>query len=1496
MGSCQLYPHCVNQKGEVVESKLFRDLYNYTSDRQLANEFYGVGINQEFLDKVREEAEFDENGEITFNSLRKLAGLNVDKEKVLNKLNEEIKSGKYSYEDAITKLQEFNRNNQFKDEYLATIEQIGDNKYKLSVVEKNSKTEEALHKEISNRNLQDRIIYRLRQLGVDVSFLENSPFLGRYSTKNAKQTAEGLYQLITLSSNEYTDQTLAEEAGHFAIGALGKSPLVERLLKLLTPELQRQILGDEYDSKVLGPNPAREVAGVLVGRALNKEVDKNTPWQNLVSKIVNLAKRIFYTISRDTVSRDLVTAEAIAKNIAQGLMSPNFMGNVETALQHQEVLYDDTESVNVSTFKEAIRLLKQQVEQMKQINSKQAAKYQAILDHVENRRKLVGSAQSDSQAIEGITEALLLMVDQMVEEIPALLDSVKFEDRADFNTNMSRNAKNLRIVRTYVKTANDLINLVKLRTGKIEGNRRLTDIENVHIMDKYGGFDVVHLLDVVDRLEKSLTGREGIVPTLVDKERALYIKFLESAYGNTYIYRAARVIFKTEESLKNKKIWKGLRRIDTGEKKKVYTRFVNRQVAENIPLEKYVDHMQNDITYFEKWLASMSNSSDLVHQISDKVAKEANKRADDLTNQDWDHLRSIKARLSKLGIHNTEIFMERSAIDGTLTGNIITELNRGDWETAYAKFKEKAKEDFKKDYPNIDQQTELNKSIIWGSWYKNKVKREFHDIHSTWNDSLKMYEPNRDSDITSPEQVSYTNRTYIEKIQSNPAIEALLKEYIELKKDIDKRLPEGSSPWYRAPQFKGTFSNKVRNRKVTTNTGRAVLSTLRKTLRDIFCEDCDDTEFGSDQTYDTVQEDTFDNAFDVEMEKIHRVPLYGINKMRDMSQLSTDLFHSTLAYSGMANTHAALGAIVDVMEVGSEVLMNRKIGSTTEREKNKIGYVSKSYSRYQKFLDKQVYLIGQPKINITRKIVLNKIANFLNSISRAIFLGGNVAGGIVNTGTGSIEIFKEAATGQYFDLKDWVAANKLYFKSLPANIAAVGSNFKQDEVSLFMRHFNVLNNSRSKHRDFHTNDSWIVNALEDSLYLPYKTGDHYMQSISYLSLANHIKVYDSSGKEMTLFEAYSRKGLDDAKGSENKELGLTYGIKDITFKNKDDIDKYYMLKNIIEQVNEYNTNNANNPILGATINLSYEEEQLLESLGYGLQDVIENPKTVTDLQNILTSYTWNQTDESDFMNKAREINIRLHGIYNSYDGVAFQQSIYGQLLLSMRQYALGLLERRISASKFNTMLGEETEGTLTTLAKVALACNTDESIGTFSTIMAIMCPFRKKEKEALKNYGFSDTQIHNLKRNWFDGVFIMALWALSALTAAGDDDDEDDTIVGLAHYFFTRWAREQSAFNTPYGIREEGNSVANLTPSALSGLVYIYDTIDLSIGAFTHSRNSKDGKEYYYSQGKKGWYDKKDPKYQYKILSKVPYWRLTYLLNSPYEATKSYKYGQKVNN
>ena len=35
-----------------------------------------------------------------------------------------------------------------------------------------------------------------------------------------------------------------------------------------------------------------------------------------------------------------------------------------------------------------------------------------------------------------------------------------------------------------------------------------------------------------------------------------------------------------------------------------------------------------------------------------------------------------------------------------------------------------------------------------------------------------------------------------------------------------------------------------------------------------------------------------------------------------------------------------------------------------------------------------------------------------------MFIGGNVIGGMVNTGTGIIEVFKETATGEYYNLDD----------------------------------------------------------------------------------------------------------------------------------------------------------------------------------------------------------------------------------------------------------------------------------------------------------------------------------------------------------------------------------------------------------------------------------------------------------------------------------------------
>ena len=71
---------------------------------------------------------------------------------------------------------------------------------------------------------------------------------------------------------------------------------------------------------------------------------------------------------------------------------------------------------------------------------------------------------------------------------------------------------------------------------------------------------------------------------------------------------------------------------------------------------------------------------------------------------------------------------------------------------------------------------------------------------------------------------------------------------------------------------------------------------------------------------------------------------------------------------------------------------------------------------------------------------------------------------------------------------------------------------------------------------------------------------------------------------------------------------------------------------------------------------------------------------------------WNESDEAAYQMKTREITNRMHGIYNNIDKNTFQQTIYGNLLLAMRGYALGMIERRFGSSKYSVVLKRETSG------------------------------------------------------------------------------------------------------------------------------------------------------------------------------------------------------------
>lgn len=1474
--SCSLKCHVRNPKGEVVESRLFNDLLHYTSNnRELTKEYYGVGTNQEFLDKVQEKAKFDKNGQITLQSLRELTDLKtyVEDKALLDMLNKDIGAGIYDYGEAMPKLQYFNRNSQFNDEFLATLEQTKDGKYRLHVVKNNRVNLNALTKTISDRTLQDRILYYLNRAGVDVEFIEHDEKVGgRYSTKNAKRTADGLYRLIQVAKGEHIDEDLAEEAGHFAVGALGNSPLVTRLMNLLTPEVQKKLIGSkEIEGKYLGNQSRRELAGYLVGRAIAGHIDERAPWQSLLHRIVNKIKRIFANIIGNNILRDATEIESIADRIASGFMSPDFSGDVQASLKTNESLYSAKDSFNTKIFKTVANRLYLQAQEMANIDRSLYTKFNNIAGQVVAGRGNTQGAGvlSDYIALEGITESVSLLSDLMRGEIPDLLASIDFDNTADFNTNMVRNARALRVLRTFTRNALAIINEVNSATTNIQGADRLQgDLDRVQIVDSDGQKHTYNLLEITDKLSQLLTGKEGLINQLKNKETQYFTKFCENAYGSKYVNRSARVLFD----------WKK-------EHGSSLIRFVG---DEKIPIADLINDMESDIGIFDRWLGSMSNNPDVIGQIADKTTKLANKWADDLTNKAWDELRMLQRELQEIGLSNTDIFCEVSARTGELTGNIVSRYVWGDYEADWAEFKKKCAENFKAAHPEIENMTDFERSVLWDSYFK-PLARTWHKgdgaspAHSQWSEEEQRYIPSDD----------YLSQQYINTIESNPERLKWLNKYMQLKKSLDSRLPEGSTNSVRMPQFKGTFMNRVRNRRLTDNAASAFGGSIRTALRETFCESSEDTEYGSDQTYNNIEEDIFQNKLAFEKEKLNRLPIYGINKLKDMTEISTDLFQSTLAYAGMANTYAAFDTIVDTLEVGSEVLNRRKVGGIYTESENKANK-SRAYNRYLKFLDKQVYGISTKKIKIGKGLVINKVAGFLSGLASKVFLGGNVPGGMVNLGTGAIEVFKESLAGEYYSLKDWRKAHKMYWGSLGSNLGSwwvdVGKQIKEDKVSLFIRHFNVLGDSKEKQRNWETRRNRANYFLyNESLFLPYKMGEHYMQSMSYLALANSIKVYDVNGNKASLYDAYSAEHLEDETGKTFKDR--TLALNGIYIKDAESVEKYHMLESILSEIDS--ALESSSPF-GRVTNFTQEQLDYINEKGYHMDDLAALRTLIeTDKYNL----TWTVDDESAFMDKAREINNRMHGIYNNQDKVAMQQSVFGNMLLSMKGYALGLAERRFGTSKHSTALGGEVEGSMRTLLKVIMSSVTDR--GGFSlTMRAILFPFGNKARQNMLKAGFSANQFYNMRRNWGDGAVIVALFLLKLLTEApvGDDDDDDegetDITAGLVYYFSSRLFREQAAYTTPRGWSDEASTLLNVAnPAGFSVLNQLWS---IASGAIGSQFASEDDSEYFYQSSKKGIYEKGDAKWERKFWRMFPYLRSEYVFNHPYDATASYEYGRKL--
>lgn len=481
-------------------------------------------------------------------------------------------------------------------------------------------------------------------------------------------------------------------------------------------------------------------------------------------------------------------------------------------------------------------------------------------------------------------------------------------------------------------------------------------------------------------------------------------------------------------------------------------------------------------------------------------------------------------------------------------------------------------------------------------------------------------------------------------------------------------------------------------------------------------------------------------------------------------------------------------------------------------------------------------------------------------------------------------------------------------------------------------------------------------------YLPYSSGDHYMQAMSYLAVAHGTKLYDKDGRlDGNLWKAYKKAENTDENGIHSKGYSLEFSrncflsasqittdslnkegvflkevpkttanfenwlvwqidenFADETYKRnhareymdyrkqfnslstndlmKYSADKYDVLTSILQKTEGYL--DSTSP-LAAVPSFSAKEQAYMTTKNVGTGNYADILQAVRD---DIYGMVWTKADESAYMDKCREVNNRLHGIYNEQDKTAWHQQWYTNAFLAMKGWALGFLEMLYSPNHYSISLGKNVEGFVNTAVKIPMST----LIGTFTganhmgfvdMLISMISPWSKRSRKAMQQAGFSEEQNFNARRMVASELLIMLLFALRLATAPPDKDEEDDekeadVATGLIYYLAMRTLFEQEALLPSDQLFIEGGQLMDFIPVGFAALNDLGGLFKEGVGALAGDETDSD--YFYQRDDPNGRYEQYDSKFRRHLERLIPYYKNVWAVQNPYQAADNYEFGRKL--
>lgn len=1170
--NCAIIPQVKNKKGQIVDSRLFKDLLSYTDNNRAETvRIYTITKNPEFIKKWTGRLALDDNNEPTLRSLLKQTNLSqiIPESKVLEKLNREI--GYYkkgmdrpalwidndeNYLKLTRKAIVFNQNSEFRDDYVARVVRIADNESSrifigVRVSKRNKAYSIEADKMAYNTALNDRLRDILAAHGVSVGVLNNLErrlgINGVTDFDTAKTAANGLIEMIRLAEGVEGEKALPEEFAHFAIEAMGDSSLVNRLLNnLSTTGVIQEILGDEYETYNTLYNGdttklAKEAAGKLLAKHLLKaEPIERKPYKNLLERVISAIKSFFKTLNANQIQKAIYEADKdfgrLARDILNGRMDEQIsIDNISASglfYQTNERVQRDKNLLQNIINTELKRL---KIYEKRNPNSQFSANQRLLIDRLEIEL-------ADNNEIEGVYSFL----DNALEELQKVSNRLEVL-RNTPATNANERASVLRDVRNYLYSYKNIIEDVR---------KALIDEER-YADNRYG-----------QRVRVALDNASILIGDLFVKyeevSMPLFVDFLKPFLGESILVPFGK--------------FKG-------------------KVLKAEDLVKMADE---DISIFDRWLDSMADSSDYMLKVMDQAVKKSKEQARLRTIDVMKRLQAATIKLEQAGVKDTEWMFERDS-KGNLSGNYISEIN-------YALFKEKVREMFK----SLNEK--YGKNPIGENAEKYKKERQ------AWFDANMEIVNGKKQ----PKLSIYGNPQYQ---RLTPAQKEYYDTVMNIKSELDSYLPERYTTLTNAVKIRKDLFERVKS----SDSVKSGAQQIWESLKDEFIRRTDDVDFGDRAT-----------VKDFEGNAVQTLPVYytKLKEGESPNDISTDIVSTMTAYAAMATDFDEMNKVIDVLELGRDLLREREViqtqggkplverfkavGRKVESKLTKEGEATRFVQRLNDFFEMQVYgkyMADEGTFGKTN-IDKGKVANFVNRVTSMNNLALNVLSGVSNVLTGKVMMRIESFSGEFFSEKNTITADRIYGQHLPAYLAEVGVRVKTSKLALWDELFNVMQEYEQDVRDVNFDrKTWYSRMFSTStLFFMNNAGEHWMQNRTSLALADAYKMKAPNGKIVSLWDAMEVVPIDP----NNKKAGAKLQVK----------------------------------------------------AGYTKEDGTEFTKE----------------DIIKFSRRSAAINQRMHGIYNKADRSAIQRLAIGRMGMMFRKWIKPSLNRRFKSATYNYDLDAWTEG------------------------------------------------------------------------------------------------------------------------------------------------------------------------------------------------------------